>query len=122
MSNKKVSIGGNVSAGRDVIFADRIRDSFNRTDRTQASPELVELLRQLGDAMAVVAEKLPQERAEEAVKDYETLAAEAVKAEPRRKWYQLSVEGLKEAATTVGAFGEPVIKILAAILAIKGLA
>jgi hypothetical protein len=122
MSKKEVNVGGDLTAGRDVVITDRIRDSFNRTDRTNASRELIELLRQLGEAVAAMAEKLPPEKAEDAVKDYGTLAAEAVKAEPRRKWYQLSVDGLKEAAAMVGAIGEPVIKIVAAILAIKGLA
>jgi hypothetical protein len=48
----------------------------------------------------------------------ETLVKEAAKPQPRRKWLELSAEGLIDAAKTVGEMAAPVITTVKAILAL----
>ena len=48
--------------------------------------------------------------------DLKTLSDEMVKAEPRRKWYELSLEGIKEAAKAIGEIGKPVIETVTKLI------
>ena len=68
-----------------------------------------------------MAKQLPEKKAEQAAQDLETLTNEATSREPRRRWYELSAEGLIEAAKTVGKMAEPVVKTVEAILPLPGL-
>ena len=56
-------------------------------------------------------EGMPQENAKEVTQDLKTLTEEATKVEPRKKWYQLSGQGIIDAATAVGVAGKPVIDL-----------
>lgn len=50
---------------------------------------------------------------ERMVQDAEALAKEMASGSPRRKWYELSVEGLCDAAEALGKVGEAVVKAAA---------
>lgn len=60
--------------------------------------------------------QMPEEQAKEVTQDLQNLTTEAAKDQPRQKWYQLSGQGLIEAAKTVGAIGKPVIESTKAVL------
>ena len=45
-------------------------------------------------------------------KNIKKLSEEIAEPEPDRKWYELSIEGLKEAAVAVGEIGIPIIETL----------
>jgi hypothetical protein len=58
---------------------------------------------------------VPQDKADEAkmmARDAETLVKEATSSKPRRRWYEVSLDGLKEAAITIGEIAIPVLNIL----------
>lgn len=59
-----------------------------------------------------------KEGAEQVARDLETLTAEATSKEPRRKWWELSIEGLKDAAKNIGEIGKPVLELATRIVAI----
>ncbi|MGQ9832681.1 MAG: hypothetical protein ACUVRJ_02610 [Candidatus Villigracilaceae bacterium] len=61
-------------------------------------------------------ERLPAEQANEAREDLQRLQEESQKLAPSRKWYSMSIEGLKQAAQNVGEIGLPVIQLAEAIL------
>lgn len=76
---------------------------------TLANPALAALLAQLTQAVQAMLERLPAEQAAEARDDLQRLQEELQKSAPSRKWYSVSIEGLKQAAQNVGEIGLPVI-------------
>ena len=115
MSTVKVDFGnGNVFHG-DVVVAERIKNSFNRADKADVPDDLKDLLKQLAVAVGRMSESLPKPDAEKVARDVETLTAEATGANPRRQWWELSIDGLKKAAESVGEIGLPVIKLASEI-------
>ena len=44
--------------------------------------------------------------------DAETLIKEASKAKPRQKWYEISIEGLKDATKAIGELANPILNIV----------
>jgi hypothetical protein len=61
---------------------------------------------------------LPEAKQKQAAQDLKTLTDEATSEEPRRKWYELSADGLIEAARSVGEIATPVITAAKAIVAL----
>jgi hypothetical protein len=45
-------------------------------------------------------------------RDAEALLKEATSSQPRRRWYEVSLEGLKEAAKNIGEIADPVLGIV----------
>ena len=74
--------------------------------------EIKALLQQLAQQVAKVAEKLADEKAAEAADDLERFSEEATKDNPRRKWWELSAGGIREAAESVGTAGTTAIGLL----------
>jgi HEPN domain-containing protein len=77
--------------------------------------EIKQLLEQLLKAVNEVNKKVPREKTDEGeamVRDTEALIKEAISSKPRRKWYEVSLEGLKQAATNIGEIAEPVLDIV----------
>jgi len=50
------------------------------------------------------------------------LSEELARPEPRRKWYELSLSGLKEAAEAIGAVGKPIVESAVSIAKLLGAA
>jgi hypothetical protein len=65
-----------------------------------------------------MSEGLEGEEAEQIARDLETLTSEATSQKPRSKWWELSIEGLKDAAKNVGEIGKPVIELASHIAVI----
>jgi hypothetical protein len=115
MSTIKVDFGdGNVFHG-DVVVAEKIKNSFNKADKANIPDDLKTLLKDLAKDVGKMSELLPKEDAGEVARDLETLTAEATSANPRRRWWELSVEGLKKAAQDVGEIGIPVVQTATSI-------
>jgi len=122
VNNQKINFGsGNVFQGDvNVIAARTIQDSFNRVASSNAKPELRNALQDLHKGVAEMSKNLPADRQIEVSKDLETLSSEAISQAPRRKWYDLSAEGLLEAAKAVGEIAAPVVTTVKTILGLLG--
>ncbi|HNF93721.1 MAG TPA: hypothetical protein PLQ75_03635, partial [Anaerolineales bacterium] len=121
----EINIGDNSKVG-NIVLDSKIEDSFKLITDSDIDVELRETLLQLYDAVDILIASLIEEEAKEDVtRDLNVLIEEAVKVAPRRKWYELSAEGLIKAAETVGKVGKPVIelagKIVAILLSTKGI-
>jgi len=101
-----------IVGGKENIVEQHIERSFN----TPSNPELAPLLAQLTQAVEQVLAHLSAEQAAEVREDLERLQEELQKPQPRKKWYNLSIEGLIQAAKNVGAIGGPVIELAGKIL------
>ncbi|HLP44801.1 MAG TPA: COR domain-containing protein [Candidatus Kapabacteria bacterium] len=115
---RSVQFGDNATIYGDFIFAERIRDSFNKVNSAEAPDNLKVLLKSLvGDVEKMIVQ-LPKEKAEEIVNDLQTFMNEAISKKPRKKWWELSANGIKEAASTVGSIGISVLKNMDKIIPI----
>jgi hypothetical protein len=116
MTSYNINFGDHAVVSGNFVVASTIQNAFNKIDGSEASAELKEKLKTLSQAVAEMTTKLPKEQAEQAARDLETLTTEATSKTPRRKWYELSAEGLIEAAKTVGEMAAPVVSAVKAIL------
>lgn len=111
---------GNVTVTGDFNFvtAQNIQNSFNKAANADVQAPLKDALKELTAKVAELAKQLPPDKAEAASKDLATLTSEAVSKEPRKPWYQLSADGLLDAAKTVAAMTGPVTTAVRAVLAL----
>ncbi|MGE5340861.1 MAG: COR domain-containing protein [Candidatus Omnitrophota bacterium] len=124
--NKQQEIGkminvqvGNVTMNNgDFVVAENIKNSFNKVESSNVNVELKELLKALTESVAKMSEQLTPESAQNVSEDLNTFNNEATKDKPRKKWWELSAAGIKDAAISVGKLGGSVIKILEEIIPI----
>ena len=110
VSKIEINIGDNAKVG-DLAVGEKIK--LTKTAGTDSADELKALLQQLAEQVAKVAEKLADEEAAADVADnLERFTEEATKANPKQKWWQLSAEGIREAAESVGTAGTTTITLL----------
>ena len=111
-----VEIGAGASISAPVVIAESIENSFNMLSQSQVGDDVKALLGELLQAINEVNKSVDVGHAEVAqgmARDAETLVKEAVSASPRRAWYEVSAEGLKQAAINIGEVTAPVLGILA---------
>ena len=122
--SQKIDFAGaqNVSVGNiNQVAADTISNAFNTVAQSSAPQDLKAELEKLNQAVAEMVKLLPEEKQREVAQDLKTLTDEATSSSPRKKWYELSAEGIIEAAKAVGEAATPVItaaKVVIALLAV----
>lgn len=110
--------GSNIISGNNNVVTQSIQNSFNKADSADIQAELKETLKQLADAVAVMAKTLPAEQATKITNDLSKLVDEATKPKPNQKWYSVSIDGLIKAAENVEKVGEPVINLSRKVLSL----
>ena len=110
--SKNIYIGDGATFHGNFMVGNKIKESFNKSDSANVNDNLKDLLKQLTMDVAKMTEKLTDEQAEQIADDLQTLTNEAIREKPRQKWWELSAEGLKDAAKTVGDVGISVLKTL----------
>ncbi|NEO52428.1 MAG: hypothetical protein F6K54_04645 [Okeania sp. SIO3B5] len=111
----KISAGSNAKISDQFTVTNSIENSFNTLAETKVDDDIKNLLDQLLKAINEVNKKATPEQAETVetmAQDAETLVKESTKTQPRRKWYEMSLEGLKDAAKNMGEIAIPVLKIV----------
>lgn len=118
--NTNIRLGNvNVSGDFNLVTAQNIEGSFNKA--AKAPDDLRQKLEALTLEVANLVKELPPEKAESVSKDLSALTAEAVSTNPRRQWYELSANGILEAAKTVAELAAPVTTAVKAVLALLAL-
>ncbi|XCN72813.1 MAG: COR domain-containing protein [Candidatus Electrothrix aestuarii] len=108
---------GNIGDGSNVVVgSNEIKDSFYAIAQSAAEPALKAKLEELCQQVEQMLPQLPEEKREEAAQDLDSLVKEATKESPRRKWYELSAEGLIEAAKACAGMAAPVTTTVKSIL------
>jgi hypothetical protein len=117
MTNVKLKIGDNNVFHGNVAVAEVINDSFNKLDTTKdIDRNLSAMLTELTTLISKLCEQLPPVNGEEVARDLQTLITESTNPTPRKKWYELSADGILEAAKTCAALVEPITKTVKQIL------
>jgi len=108
----------NVQNSQNVVFniADFISD-VSITVRDNVSKANIdgharELMMRLLEQVNLVIPQVPADIAQQMGNDVKALSNEIAQPVPRRKWYEVSLDGLKEAATAVGAIGQPILQVV----------
>jgi len=120
----KVTIDQSITVGtrlQNVNISGNIQDAFNATVSFGESQPHSELHKRLQELCALVNQmvgQLPEQIAEQVSRDLKTLVTEATTSQPRRKWYELSAEGILEAAKTCAAMVSPVSAAVKGVLGI----
>ena len=117
--NRPINI--NIEHGSSVgnlVVANSIDNSFNKIESAEISSELKQTLQDLAKAVGEMTSSMSKESAEQVARDLETLTSEAISKTPRRKWWQLSANGLKKAAENVGKIGLPVLNLVTTLITI----
>ena len=120
MNKQSVTIKDSEIRESQLVVAGLISGSFNKSQGSTVPDEIKTKLAELTRLVETVCKSLPAEVAKDVAKDLDILVGEAVKKEPRRKWYELSAEGLKEAAQKVGEIGKPILGLLKEISGFLG--
>jgi hypothetical protein len=117
---KTINIGNGATISAPIVIADTIENSFNALNNsTQIDKEVRDLLDQLVKAVTELNRTvLPEKRsdAETMARDTETLVKEVTSSKPRHEWYEVSIDGLKKAATNIGELANPVLQIVEKLL------
>jgi internalin A len=113
-----VNIKDSTLTNSPVAIRQKLENSYN-TAQQASNDALQPLLKQLCDETAKLLEKIDDPKKAENVKDdLDSLVKEAAKPEPRRKWLEVSRDGLVDAAKTVGEMAGPIISVVEKILAL----
>jgi thioredoxin reductase len=104
-----------VNGGQNVIVnvAEYMANVTNQVDQnlsqSAASDEVKELVKKLAKQIEEIALKIDPNQTRQLGDDLRTLSDEMAKPEPRRKWYELSLDGIKDAAIAVGEIAKPIV-------------
>jgi hypothetical protein len=115
VTNQTVTFGDNATIHGDFVVAKTIKNAFNTAQEAQ-TPELKSALEELTKRVAEMSKQLPTEQARQVASDLETFAKEAVSNKPRQKWWELSADGLKDAAKAVAGIGPSVIEAVGQVV------
>jgi hypothetical protein len=118
MDKKQQAFGAGVHVEGSVVQADSIQDSFNVVGEPGGRTDVRDALAELGRQLRGLAETLPSSVQATVASDFTTLTREALKAEPRREWYELSAKGLLQAAECAATLGRPVVDAVQALLSL----
>jgi hypothetical protein len=117
-NDNSITIGDGATVHGNTIAGSTIQNSFNTIAESAAEPALKAELERLCQQVEQLLPQLPEEKREEAAQDLDSLVKEATKETPRKKWYELSAEGLLEAAKTCAGMATPVTATIKSILAL----
>jgi hypothetical protein len=110
-----INIGGGSQVSAPIVIAETIENSFNTLAKSEIDGKVKTLLDQLLKAVNEINKKVLEDKADQAetmARDVEALVKEATSSKPRRKWYEVTLDGLKQTATTIGEIAGPVLDIV----------
>jgi hypothetical protein len=114
----RVEVGAGANISGNFIVATTIQDAFKTIQGGAAAPNLKAELERLCKEVDVLMPHVPEPKRADVQQDLTALVQEASKEKPRQKWYELSADGLLEAAKACGDLAAPVIATVTKIVAL----
>ncbi len=87
-----------------------------QVEGSSAGEDVKALMKELIEQIASLKDAGNPDKIQQMADDLKTLGDEIAKPQPRRKWYELSLQGIKEAAEAVGEVGKPIVKTVMQLL------
>jgi hypothetical protein len=118
---ENVMVNINASGQGNIIniakYMTDVSNTVNRNvEQSSASSEVKELIKSLASEVTAVGPKIDPALAEQMGKNLEALSKEVNSAKPQKKWYDVSLDGLKEAAQAVGELGAPILQTVSKLI------
>jgi len=112
-------ISGGSQVRGDVVVAKTIKNSFNPNTQIGASDDIKALLDELDLEVAKLAAQVEPVVADQMQRDADAARKELESEAPRRKWYNLSLSGILEAAQKTGEAGAAIVVLVEKMLRIS---
>ncbi|MER6370727.1 hypothetical protein ABT255_20490 [Streptomyces mirabilis] len=114
MSDYRFSVGGDF---KGVVGENNVvRDSFQVIESSDASVELKDLLKQLTQATALAANQMPEDQADQCLRDFDTFRNEALSSKPRKSMLEAIGGALTKTASFLGDVGAPVANLVIKVI------
>ena len=81
----------------------------NNLAQSNVDESINDLIKQLNEHLERIAPEIEPSQVKKMGKNLTALSKEVSSDEPERRWYEVSLEGIKEAAQAVGAIAQPMI-------------
>lgn len=113
MVEKQVIVGGTGNIVNVAEYMSNVTNTVNNNlAESGADANVKELIKQLNEEFKRIAPKADASQTKKMGKNLEALSKELASDEPERRWYEVSLEGIKEAAEAVGQIATPILKIV----------
>jgi len=117
--NRTIKVGSGATITAPVVVADQIRNSFNLVEDSLDDREVKKLISELLKQVTAASHAMPSEKAQQMAADAEALIKEISSSAPRKKWCELRIQGLRDAARAVGEIGKPILKTTSKLRQLK---
>jgi len=112
MVDKQVNVSGTGNIVNVAEYMSSVTNTVNNNlAESSVDAQVKTLIQQLNEQIKQVASAADPSQIRKMGKNLETLSREVASDEPERRWYELSLDGIKEAAQAVGAIAKPIIDI-----------
>jgi hypothetical protein len=110
MVDKRIHVGGTGNIVNVAEYMSNVANAVNNyLGESNADSQVKTLLKELNERIERIAQSLEPSQAKKLGKNLEALSKEVANDEPERRWYEVSLEGLKEAAREVGEIASPIL-------------
>ena len=113
MVDKQVNVSGTGNVVNVAEYMSNVTNTVNNNlAESNADQEVKKLIDDLAGEIERIADKIDPVQLKKMGKNIEALSNEVASEEPEQRWYEVSIEGLKDAAQAVGAIADPVFSIV----------
>ena len=107
---KNVTVSGTGNIVNVAEFMSGVTNTVNNNlQQSSIDDDVKKLVTELSQQIEAIAKEADPAQTQKLGKNLERLSDEMTSNEPDKRWYELSLEGLKEAAEAIGAIATPVI-------------
>lgn len=111
--DKQVNVSGTGNIINVAEYMSNVTSTVNNNlAQSDADSEIQDLITELNRQIENVASNADPIHVKKMGKNLERLSEELASEEPEKRWYEVSLDGLKEAAEAVGEIANPVLKII----------
>ncbi len=118
VNNVAITLNDGSSITGNINIASIIKDSFNTIHESDIDHEIKSKAEELTKQISEASTKIDDEIAATMSRDVKSLSDEITSSNPRNKWYNLSLEGIKEAAEKIGEIGKPILETVSLLVPI----
>ncbi|HEY6763951.1 MAG TPA: hypothetical protein VI386_04205 [Candidatus Sulfotelmatobacter sp.] len=119
MENKtyKFSVSGTGNIVNVAEYMSNVTNTVNQNvDSSGAGADAKNMVKELMNRVREVSGSIDPELAKQLGDDVQSLSQEMTRKEPRKEWYQLTLNGLKKAAEKIGEIGAPIVAIASKLI------
>lgn len=114
--DKNITITNNSGVINIAEYMNNVTNAVNNNLQQSTAPaELQALVKQLTEQIKEISTKVDSKTTQSMADEVKALSENLAKEEPKRRWYEVSLEGLKEAAQAVGELGKPILETVKAL-------